>query len=217
MKRIICLALISALVFSGCGGMTSESAWSTDANGNRVYTMQGSTTVYADTLPVQQTYNDTYITLEKVDVYQTCPNYSYSLYLVATFDISNLDDNQIHWLRESDMRVSSYLTSENNGQDFDSMSILGSLLVSDEEKLYFVFTSSFWDENRYDFAGSEISLYVTLAQEETYTVQSNKKDVEMNCETEVMHTFTLPDKITDAELIPEPLYGYIVKWLNELM
>ena len=179
-------------------------------------TTKSETTCFPNNLPATAKYNDTYITVENVEFYQNLVDYSHNLFAVITIDVSELDETQIHWLRESDLDVSVYLTNEKNEYDFSSMPNLGSLLIKDQQKSYFVLTSSFLKENRYDFAGSEAAIIVTVTQEETYDhVSSDNKHYDLNKKESVHYTTTVPDNIPEAETIPNPLYKYVGEWLYD--
>ena len=174
------------------------------------------TTIFPNTLPANVTYNDTHLTVKSINAYQSYTSYQYTLFLVITLDVSVLTDAQLHWLRESDMRVNAYLTSEANEDDFDSMPKLGSLLHADGKTLQVVLTSSFWDENRYDFSESEITLNIELKQEETYEYTgSDREVVDLNKTHSLHYTVTLPKRLPEAETISEPLYSYISDWLGD--
>lgn len=218
--RIILIAIIVLVIFvSGCTHSSSsiyDSEWATDPSGNRVLVYEGSFTTFPDNLPADIQYNDSFVTVEKITFYQNSPKYSYNLFMVVTLNVSELDDSQIHWLRESDLDVIAYLTNEKNDYDFDRMSPLGSLLVEDQHKIHFVFTSSFLKENRYTFAGSEITLAIDLKQEETYEYVSSKGDsYDKNVVQALHYTVAVPDSIPEAETIPQPLYKYVAEWLND--
>lgn len=164
-----------------------------------------------DDLPYAIDYNGTDIYYLGSRPYQTYSNnhYSYSLYLVSVFDISNLSEHQLYWLLDSDMTISAYLVHEKNGIDFDSMTHLGNLHVTDEGLLYVVYVSSFFDDYRYDFIGSEIILHLEIVLEQDY-------QPELGDDSDVHFEINIDSPITDAESIPQPLYGYVSKWLREL-
>ena len=170
LKKIVSLFLgCCLLLLTGCGESEFTAQWSTDPSGNRVLINEWRTTAFPETLPANITYNGNRILVTDVDAYQDLlSDYSYCVYLVVEINVSGLDDAQIHWLRESDINVSAFLTSEKNKYDFNSMHELGNLLVTDEEVVYYVFTSSFFEENRYSFTEAEVTLAVDVTQEEVY-------------------------------------------------
>lgn len=217
LKQALLLVIICCILFlSGCGNTEQLSTWTTDPSGNRVLSNQMGDTVFPDALPAHIAYNSSDIAVTDVAMYQSLSTqyYSYTLFLVVAIDVSNLDDAQRHWLRESDIEVNAYLTSEKNKYDFDSMSILGNLLITNQGIVYYVMTSSFFKDNRYDFAGSEITLSVNVKQEETYEYRNSSGDIQnLNKEDGIHYSFDVGNDLPDPDQISEPLYGYISEWL----
>lgn len=219
MKKLTFLLALLMLSCSSCSGLAVDSEpVSTDyydENGNFVYESDDRRSVHVSEIPASIPYNGKSITLTDVSFYQNCVDYSYTLFIVSTLDISELDDSELHWLRESDISVDSYITCEANKYDFESTAALGSVLFEDDAKLVFVETSSFFDENRHGFENSEVSACVSVTQEETYEYKrTDGTTSELNKTEEISYKTTTGDSITDAEQIEEPVYGYIAKWLN---
>lgn len=214
MKRFISIMLaILILCLSGCATNSTRTTYiqnATDAYGNHEMTSGNNHTIFPDRVPYDLTYNDKHITLENVEWYQCLANYSYCLYVVVTLDCKELDETQLHWLRESDLDVDTYLTHEKNENDFDRMSCLGSLLLKDNKKIQFVFISSIAKENRYEFENSDISVCVRATQEKCEDDDSDSHMVE-----ELHYEKHIDKDIKSVEEIPQPLYDYIVKWLKQ--
>lgn len=214
MKRILMMGLmVLMLIFPGCGSSTVDTTFETDDAGNRVMIFREDKTIFPESLPCSVVYNDKNIILENVDFYQSQQDYSYSMFVVFTLDCSELDESQLHWLRESDLDTNVYLTHEKNGYDFDSLLCLGSLLENDIGKISFVYVTSFSKENRYDFAESDITVIVAAEQEELYV----EDDHEAKYRNSLHYNVVVPEQISkDLEEIPQPLYDYVAKWLKNL-
>lgn len=214
-KTFLCMfVIVLVLCISSCSDKSTDFSSYRDENGNFIIESEGRRTTSPAELPVEITYNDSSISFEKAEFYQTCSDYSYTLFIVATLDVSSLTDTQLHWLRESDLKMRAYITSEKNGYDFESAPSLGSLLLTDSNELVFVATSSFWKENRYGFEESDVVVALEVTQEETYVyMNSDGKTTNLNKIEEVSYKTTTGTEITDAETIGEPLYSHIADWL----
>jgi len=211
----IFLLTISLIFCSSCSGSNSDVESYKDENGNFIIETDGRRTVMTSDLPISVPYNEKSVTLTDVSCYQNNTDYSYNLFIVITLDVSNLDDSELHWLRESDMDVTSYITCEANDYDFDSASLLGNILWTDRKELVFVNTSSFFKENRHGFEGSELSTSISVSQEDTYEYKNSSGETSDLNKTEVItYEMTIGDAITDAEKIEKPLYDHIVDWLQ---
>lgn len=205
MKRIIafilCLAAVLSLAACGDGGSVESHR---DDDGNLITESDRRRVVSVDSLPYSVPYNSKAITLKSVDSYELYADgsHSYHLYSVITIDISELTEEEVSWLRGEDLDVRAFITSEKNGEDFGLMSSLGSIRWTDAKEIQFVKTSSFSNSYRYSFSGAEICVSMAVSQ-------TGDK------EQEVMYSAVLPGDLPDAGTIPEPLYGYVVTWLNE--
>lgn len=226
MKKALVLAIIFSMIvtlFSGCGSASSlnsnldepeptTKSFYTDESGNFIRNDEDGVSISAAVLPCSIPHNNANITVSSVNVYQDLIEdyYAYTVYVVVELDVSELDEAQIHWLRESDISTTVFLTNEKNEYDNYQMSRLGNLLVEDTSKIYYVFTSSAYKDNRYDFSGSDMTVFFTFTQEKTYLYN----DSERHCENYFRYNFTMPENSPSAETIPEPLYSYIAEWLG---
>lgn len=177
------------------------------SNSNRGYTE------FFDELPYTISYNGNSISVEDVAAYEVqTSNYAYTLYVVIKVDASSLDAAAFHWLREEDVSANVYITSEKNEYDFKSAYRLGSL--DSGKTISFVFISSPLDKCRYSFSGGEVTVSISIKQEDTYEYEKADGGTgKIHKENSGMYTLVLPDELPSAETIPEPLYGYVVKWL----
>lgn len=212
------LATIFAISCAGCAGASqSNISFTTLEDGTRMLVRETGTTLFPDSLPADLDYNGKTITVTSVSAYQnrSSSSYSYNLYVVLALDVSALEDDEIHWLRESDLDISVYLTCENNEYDFDKMSLLGSLLLPDEKEILFVATSSFSEENRYPFSGAELHVVPTVEINETYEFSNNDGDINtFHKRNSLNYETILPEDIPDISEIDDLLFQYILKWLG---
>jgi len=221
-KTIFILLMALTLIFSAAcshpGSNANEYTFTEADDGASVMASERGATSFYDLLPAKVNYNGKNIILSSVDTYQMHidSKYSYVLYVIVTLDVGELEDDEIYWLRESDIDAAVYLTSESNDYDFDRMNVLGNVLITDQDIIQYVFTSSFWQENRYPFDNSEIDVAFNVKLEETYEHRSDDGEIhDIHKENGVHYSKVLPEGMPSPEEIKQPLYGYIAKWLEE--
>ncbi len=216
MKKCVPLLLSLILLFSGCSNSGSSSIiYSTDSVGNTVIENEGSRTTIVDELPYELQYNGVGIPIVDVSVYENKVNHSYHLFVVTTLDVSGLDEDSLHWLRHSDLDVHVYIEGGKNEYDFDTAPVLGSIYWTDVKQLVYVHTSSFFEENRYSFAESELTVTLIATQEEEYVHKTNDgRTIELNKKEEVMYNTTLDGTIPHTDDIDTSLADYIGEWLH---
>jgi len=217
-KSILSILCIALLACSSCSNGSNDYGVksSTDEQGNFIIETKGSRTIRISELPGSLKYNDTSVSLESVRIFQSKYDYEYTLYVVTTVDVSNLSDDELHWFRESDFDSAVYLTNDKNKYDFDSMNLLGSLLLTDEKQIYFVYTTSFISENRYSFDSVELSVSLNTKQEETFEYTNDKGEKTDLHRTESLgYNFTQDTTPDSIETLEQPLYENLVKWLNQ--
>lgn len=220
MKRIISMLLCIVIVISmcACSGQNESVSNYHDEDGNFIIESEGHRTVMPKEIPFGLPYNGNTVTLSDVRFYEICVEYSYMFFTVVTLDVSQLDEASLHWLRESDLDVSAFITNEKNDYDFDLAPALGNVLFTDSNELVFVFVSSLLKVNRKSFAGSEISVVIKAAQEEKFEyVDSDGKTKKVNKIEEIHYSTTTGDSIEDVKNIDDNLYAYILEWLNEMV
>lgn len=218
MKKVIALMLALVLALAGCGTAQKKDNWTTDSRGNRIHEEVSGTVYYGPVMPITCPYNEKSVTLESIKCYQTQIDYSYWIYVVATLDVSELDDTELHWLMESDMAYNAFLDSEKNGYDFKTMSKLGKLHYTDTGKIDFVYMISPFtsNENRYDFAGSEVHISFNITQQETYSGENSAGEAtDYPKKHSILCTYVLEENLPDPETIDRVLYNYMVKWLED--
>jgi len=219
MKKLF--ILLTTAVFLLCTACSQQSqneiTHSTTEDGNRVTISKSNTTVFFEELPAELSYNEKEISITSVSAYQgySKNSYSYVLFIIVRLDVENLEDDELHWLRESDLNMDVFLTSTENDYDFDRMNPLGNLLTADKNEICFVFTSSFFKENRHAFDGSKITVTQSVEIEETYEYVDNDNDVHNLHKTNGLHyNMVLPNDMPSPEEIEAPLYGWIAEWLS---
>ena len=203
-KLTVVIFIIFSLCLCSCGNSGPSLEREIDENGNNVLILSGQRTTMAQALPCDIAYNSQYITVESVEFYENTVDYSHNLFAVLTLDLSELDDEQVHWLLESDLDVNAYITCEKNDYDFSSATRLGEIHYTDTNKLIVVFASSFFKENRYSFSESNVSVAIEIAQE--------GEKATFEC---LQYSADVPENIAPTEDIPKPLQEHIAQWLNK--
>ena len=214
-RKTLALLLCAVLLLTACGSPQTLSppttASPTNGHGDRVEHVYGRTVAFPEELPAIIDYNDNYVTVKSMDAYGLEVNFEHTLYIIVTIDYSALSESEFHWLMEEDFDISAYVTHEKNGYDFKRLNLLGQLYDSGTDTLWIVFTSSFFDANRYDFGAAEVVISVDVKQEgkESDGGTNNRKSIG------IQYSETLQDNLPDANTIKAPLIDWIEKWLGE--
>lgn len=219
MKRCIILILCLCLLLCGCGNSspvsTGPTLSATDPMGNRIEYSDRGKSVSVKNLPCHIEYNGSTFELTGVEMYESYSEetYSYFLYAIVAFDVSDLTDAEIHWLTKEDIDVYMLFDQAKSDDDVDFayMSVLGSLHLTDTGELFYVFTPSYWNAYRDSFAGSGCFLSIKVTQQDTYQY----KDTDLQKKFSYSYYFDIPDDMKDSEAIEQPLYDYMVKWLEQ--
>lgn len=213
--RLCAVALAAALVLASCSGGGEQEKTYTDDAGNSVTESERGKTISAKALPAAVEYNGNEIQLTGVEVYDAVANYSHNLYIVVTLDASALSDEDFHWLQESDLDVSCFITHEGNEYSNDLAHPLGVLAYTDTKEIQVVRTSDFGKENRNSFIDATIGVTVKVTQGEKYEyTTSSGKTGEMNKADSLLYRYHIDQEPAPAEDIAEPLYSHIVDWLT---
>lgn len=220
MKRSVAtIAFILAIIVLcvGCSGTRNITKTESGLNeaGNFYSSSEQGYTEFAPNLPFAISYNGKNVFIKDAVAYETqTSDYVYTLYVVVDIDASELDDAAFHWLCEEDMSVNAYITHEKNECDFDSAHRLGSLIS--DRTISFVFMSSPLDKCRYSFVNGEVTVSVSLTQEDTYEYEKKDGTIgNLHKENSGMYDLELLNELPSAETIPEPLYDYVIKWLKK--
>lgn len=214
MKRIISAFLCLSLLLCGCGSAPVETIpANTDSAGNDIRTDESGTETKVLRFPCPIQYNNSILYLDSVDFYESYSEdtFSYFLYCIATFDVSNLTDAELHWLTEEDIDVVISYNEANEGFDYVSMSPIGVLHIQDTKKLVFSFAPSNFSAYRHSFSGKGIVLLTNVTQEETYNI---REDLKSNVKNTLSYVSTIPENLPDAESIPEPIYSHMVECIS---
>jgi hypothetical protein len=215
MRQLIAglLAFLIVSCFVGCSGanVTAETM-PTDSSGNMMNVADSGTTTYAKNLPCPCDYNGSNIYLTSVDFYELySDDYTYTLFTIVRFDVSQLSESDLHWLREEDMDVYSLYRVSDDSYEFEHLGFRGSLLLTDTKELIYVFDSVF-EESRHSFAGKTIAITCNVTQEEEYQANSGNTVHSVNS---ISYSVNTPDVIDSVDKIESILYSYIAKWLGE--
>ena len=216
MKKLIAFLICIAMFLTGCGNSGFWSASSqkpasttaTDDNGNTTRTEKSGDTTIADNLPCAIKYNGKNVYLKSVDFYEHYDDggtYSYFLYCVVTFDVSELDSADVHWLQKEDADVYALYNFKHIGK-------LGSLFVEESGELLYAFAPSNFSAYRNSFGGKGYAVSMDLKQEETY---ETPKSSELRKVNRITYFGDIPESMPDSEEIPQPIYGYMAKWVKE--
>lgn len=225
MKKMIAFLICIAMFLTGCGNSGFWSASSqkpasttaTDDNGNTTMTGKSGDTTIADNLPCAIKYNGKNVYLKSVDFYEHYDDggtYSYFLYCVVTFDVSELDNADVHWLQKEDADVYALYNEpeKENDTNFKHIGKLGSLFVEESGELLYAFAPSNFSAYRNSFGGKGYAVSMDLKQEETY---ETPKSSELRKVNRITYFGDIPESMPDSEEIPQPIYGYMTKWVKE--
>lgn len=210
MKKVVMVFAVLFLVafFTGCQ-TDSYIDPNKDEYGNLVYTTNTDRTIYLSSLPYAIPYNENEVVFEDVDFYQLITSDgSYTLFAVATIDVSPLN-SELDSFWENDFDSYAFVdtgkadssSDSSNEYEPERLHELGKICYTD--KAYVVFISSPFDSVWESFAGKEISITVSISQNDP----SAFKQV-------AYYSVTVPATMESPESIEEPLYGNIVEWLN---
>lgn len=212
-------ALVLAIaVLCSCRNSNSVSVTSGYSEDGVFYIdMEGHHSESPKSLPYSLAYNGKQVVLDSVDAYEVQgEDYAHTLYIVTTITAADLTDEEFHWLISEDLDICTYITCEANEYDFSGAYLLGKCTDSDRKQITVVHISSPYDNCRYSFANSNISVSIQCSQKETYDWESEDgKTYKHHKINELIYRFAAPSNIQNAETIPEPIYSTIVKWLSE--
>lgn len=227
MKKLLFLLICLCVVLSGCGNpdlwtdsykdKIPKTTYATDDNGNTTMTEKSGDTTIADNLPCAIKYNGKNVYLKSVDFYEHYDDggtYSYFLYCVVTFDVSELDNADVHWLQKEDADVYALYNEpeKENDTNFKHIGKLGSLFVEESGELLYAFAPSNFSAYRNSFGGKGYAVSMDLKQEETY---ETPKSSELRKVNRITYFGDIPESMPDSEEIPQPIYGYMTKWVKE--
>lgn len=199
MKRILPVVLALMVLLTGCG--PSEPPYSDPS-----YTV--------DTLPYDMDYNGTKIPIKSVEIYQDKVNYEWSPYLVIHFDITDVSDDQLHWLTtvdwsslEADLDIDATYSSAQNELKYSHFSLMKKYYNRDEQDLAFLYLG-YLDKGRKDFSDIVGDVDIKLRQDETYTDSSKKEkhkfnyyniDINRGTEISIERSVRPTDDLSDME------------------
>lgn len=165
----------------------------------------------AYSLPHLIGYNEKNVSLCEVSPYQLKSGYTNKLLVIIKFDISELDEDELYWFKESDLDLCVIAFHEKNDITVGRCSLYGTLLF-DAGDLYYVYDLS--RDCRYDLSGVSLYVDVDLRQEETYSVENERgflveKHIVNHIDYNVYQAETIPDYYD----MPSKLLPYVSKWV----
>lgn len=215
MKKLTLLLALLMVFCTSCTGTESDSKSNStsykDENGNLIIENEGGRSVVVSKVPVSVPYNGKSITWTDISFYQDDSDDIYTLFIVTTFDVSELDDSELHQLSESDLSVDSNITCDANEYDFAPADSFGCVLMDNNTKLVIVESSSFSDVTIHGFENSGVNCRVSVTQEETYEYErTDGTQSERNKTEKLSYNITTGNPITDFEKLEDPLHEHIV-------
>lgn len=199
-KKMLFVSICSIMMLSltSCGNTENHEPSQTSDGTNYLESDYGAI-YYPDSLPFDMDYNGGTIIFDSVDVYQTqsASGHGYVLYVVATIDVSKMDEDSLYWfdqeiedLFSQDLFVSSYITSESNNLDFEPLSRVKGVDYGDKRSYAFAVI----DEQKNSFIDSEIVVSFKIPQEETYTSTDDDGDThEYNKDNSYLYDLVVTD------------------------
>lgn len=179
MKKLVALVVV-CLLLSACGAKKSDPVIvSYDALGNKISTQKDGMDIDADNLPCAIPFNGKNVYLKGFELCESkADDGTYSLYSFVTFDVSELDEEELNDLTRKKMDVSCYIDSAKNDLDFSCMTNLGNFLWTDTKELILISISSltaFNSEYYYSFQDNPLdySVFVDIEQLDKYEVKTS--------------------------------------------
>lgn len=220
-KKLVLYVLAISLMISATscasGKKKSTSNMHTDEKGNVIFESDRGKDIIANSIPVQLQYNDKYVTLTQVLLYENHVGYSYNLFIVAVVNADDLDESDLHWFEEEDIDAFATITCSQNGYDHDMAREVGRLAFRGSNDYVFAFVSPFYKDNRHDFGGSEVKVTITLTQDDYYDY-TNSEGLTSKLNKQNMLTYSVQAKnnLPDVSTTNELLYEYIDTQLETL-
>ncbi len=192
--NIILLVTIWIFFISGCRASSNNLEYTqtpTDENA-RIYDNERGKNRYISTLPYDMDYNGKTIIFDSVELFQgpSSSGYGYSIYAVATIDVSNLDEKDLYWLDQdygqpyATFEIYAFITDESNKLDLETMKLSHAL---NGKKRKYVFTLR--NEYKQSFDNAEVTISISIKQDESYNFKSDDgKESELNKHNEYKFT-----------------------------
>lgn len=122
-------------------------------------------------------YNAEKMKLENVAIYteKSSSGFGYYPYVIVTIDKTGLSEENFYWMiKEKDIDVTCYYTSEENEVDFSRMPLLKSYY--NDTQLVYIF-DDYNNEYKHDFSDIELDVVLNLTQEEKYEYKNDEGDI----------------------------------------
>lgn len=193
-KRLLTLLTCCCIAMSGCETAsinseytmppTDEYAW--------IYDNEAGENRMIDTLPYDMNYNGNTIVFDSVELFEgpSSSGYGYTIYAVATIDVSNLDEKDLYWLDQDfghvygTFQINAYIRDNSNDLDFESM-MLGHSVYGDKRMYAFTLL----EECKQPFNNAEVTVSISIEQDETYNYEAQDGHVsEQNKHNEYQYT-----------------------------
>lgn len=195
-KKFYLFILLFTIIISGCSRNSSE------------YPSTGINMTLKD-LPSDMKLNDSKLTLKDISLYQSYYNYEWYVYATITLDISDLTEQEKHWIDkdatetfDSDKIINPdiYLTCEDNLIDSDSMAKYGYADIDDCRIFFFGKSTTY----KNDFKNSEINASISIQQDETYkSTSKDGKEYSLNKYND--YSYKMKDIVKDINVMPKEI------------
>ncbi len=191
---IMTMLLVSSVTISGCNTTSLDSEYTMPRTDEYawIYDDETGENRMVDTLPYDMNFNGNTIVFDSVELFQgpSSSGYGYSIYAVATIDVSNLDEKDLYWLDQDfghvygTLQIDAYITDDSNNLDFDSM-MLGHSIYGDKRMYAFTLL----EECKQPFNNAEVTVSISIEQDETYNYEAKDGHVsELNKHNNYQYT-----------------------------
>lgn len=119
-------------------------------------------------------YNDTKMPIKSIEIYQSQVNYEWLPYMIIRFDITDISDEQIHWLTTAesltegaDLDIKLRYTSVQNEQASEAWPLVKKYYNRSEQELVYLYCD-YNAGSRKDYSDISVKMNIDVRQEETY-------------------------------------------------
>lgn len=221
MKNVltILLTLVLMLFVTSCASAQKQNDFNMRQyeNGNVIFESDRGKDIIVNSIPAKIKYNNKYVTLTQVLLYENRVGNSYNLFVVAVVNADNLDESDLYWFEEKDISAFALITSSQNGYDDVRATDVGQLAFRGSNDYVFAFVSPFHKDNRHDFGGSEVSVTITLNQDDYYDYTNSKGlKSKLNKQNTLTYSIQAQNNIPNISAANKLLYEYIDTRLKRL-
>ncbi len=208
MKKAL-LVISTSLFLSAC------------SSGQNISETEDTYFIPVDSLPYPIQINAETFSLEDVSIYRNTDEsgFEYSPYVSVRFDISNMSEQELHWMIEDDcLDISCYFTSEQNKVDFESIPHIKSYYTDSE---YISLFGKYSTSYRYDLSDIELSVSVRVKQETEHPYVDSEGETSMLNDWKYYSisfndTYGLENPIKDISEMPDKEYEMLIEGMYDI-